>query len=126
MIIAVENQKIISGSFIIMAIMAQFAPLVNGRRAIPRHIPGFGKEKERKAAKTAYLPLAFSSVGSLGLGADDLTAIVGTARLARSVGQDNRAALGAGDHAGSGQLPVGTASSVSSRLGYFTLRNSHE
>ena len=56
----------------------------------------------------------------------DLTAIVGTALSAHSVGQAHRAALGASDHAGNLQLPVGAATLVSSCLRNFTLGDCHD
>ena len=68
--------------------------------------------------------LSFSRL-LLGLHSDNLTAIVVAASLASSVGQAQLAALGASDHAGSGQLPVGAATAVTSCLRNFTLRNSH-
>ena len=59
------------------------------------------------------------------LGGQDLTAIVGTASLASSVGHDGLTALGANSHTGGGQLPVGTATLITTGAGYFTLRDSH-
>jgi hypothetical protein len=56
---------------------------------------------------------------------DDLTAIVVSAGLAGSVGQTGLAAMGASDHAGNGQLPVGAASLVASCFGNLSLGNSH-
>jgi hypothetical protein len=56
---------------------------------------------------------------------DDLTTVVIAASLAGSVGQTGLAALGASDHAGNGQLPVGAASLVASCFGNLSLRNSH-
>ena len=41
------------------------------------------------------------------------------------MGHDGLATLGANGHAGSGQLPVGTAALIAAGLGHFTLRNSH-
>ena len=60
----------------------------------------------------------------LGLHSDHLTAIVVAAGLTSSVGQAELAALGASNHAGGGQLPVGAAALVASCLGNFTLWNS--
>ena len=59
------------------------------------------------------------------LGGQDLTAIVGTASLASSVGHDGLTALGANRNAGSGQLPVGATALIAAGLGHFTLRDSH-
>ena len=56
---------------------------------------------------------------------DDFTAIVGAASLAGSVGQAGLTALGASDHAGDRQLPVGVTSLISSCLGNFSLGNCH-
>ena len=78
--------------------------------------------KKRKARRTF---LCFPLVGLLSLDSHDLTAIVGTASLAGSVGHDRLAALGANRYAGSGQLPVGATALIAAGLGHFTLRNSH-
>lgn len=59
------------------------------------------------------------------LGSQDLTAIVGTAGFASSVGLNRLAALGANRHARSGELPVGTAALITTGAGHFTLGNSH-
>ena len=59
------------------------------------------------------------------LGGQDLTAIVRAASLASSMGHDGLTALGANGHAGSGQLPVGASTLITTGLGYFTLRDSH-
>jgi hypothetical protein len=56
---------------------------------------------------------------------DDLTTVVVAASLAGSVGQTGLAAMGASDHAGNGQLPMGAASLVASCFGNLSLRNSH-
>ena len=61
----------------------------------------------------------------LSLDSQDLTAVVGTASLASSVGHDGLAALGANRNAGSGQLPVGATALIAAGLGHFTLRDSH-
>ena len=79
--------------------------------------------KKRKKRKADCLPLTFPALVSLG--GQDLTAIVGTASLASSVGHNGLAALGANGHAGSGQLPVGAATLVTTGAGHFTLRDSH-
>ena len=47
---------------------------------------------------------------------DYLTTVIVAAGLAGSVGQTGLAAVGASDHAGNGQLPVGAASLVASCL----------
>ena len=78
--------------------------------------------KKRKA--NAFL--CFSAFYRLfGLGSHDLTAIVGTASLAGSVGHNRFTALGANTDAGSGQLPVGATALIAAGLGHFTLGNSH-
>ena len=55
----------------------------------------------------------------------ELTTIVGQARLAHTVGQTKRAALGAGNDAGNFQLPHVAATLVAASLGHFSLRNRH-
>ena len=77
------------------------------------------KEKEEGIC----LPLTFPALVSLG--GQDLTAIVGTASLASSVGLDGLTALGANCHTGGRQLPVGTTALIATGLGHFTLRDSH-
>ena len=77
------------------------------------------KEKEEGFC----LPLTFPALVSLG--GQDLTAIVGAASLASSVGHDGLTALGANGHAGSRQLPVGATTLITTGLGHFTLRDSH-
>ena len=69
------------------------------------------------------LPLTFPALVSLG--GQDLTAIVGTASLASSVGHYGLTALGTNGHAGSGQLPVAATALIATGLGHFTLRDSH-
>ena len=59
------------------------------------------------------------------LGFDNLTAIVGTASLASTVGSNGLAALGADGNAGSAQLPVGATALIAAGGRHFTLRNSH-
>ena len=77
-------------------------------------------------AEGKRLPLSLRSFPALvSLGGQDLTAIVGTASLASSMGHDGLAALGADGHAGSGQLPVGTTALIAAGAGHFTLRDSH-
>ena len=72
------------------------------------------------------LPLTFPHcVELLSLDSQDLTAVVGTASLASSVGHDGLTALGADGDAGSGQLPVGATALIAAGLGHFTLRDSH-
>ena len=78
------------------------------------------KKEKRKADS---LPLTFPALVSLG--GQDLTAIVGTASLASSVGSNGLAALGADGNAGSGQLPVGATALIAAGRGHFTLRDSH-
>ena len=77
------------------------------------------KEKEEGIC----LPLTFPALVSLG--GQDLTAFVGTASLASSVGHDGLTALGANSHIGSGQLPVGATALIAAGRGHFTLRDSH-
>jgi hypothetical protein len=55
----------------------------------------------------------------------DLTAVIGTALRAHSVGQMQRTALGACHQTGSRQLPHGAASLIASLFGYFSLRDCH-
>ena len=71
------------------------------------------------------LPLAFPHRALLSLDSQDLTAIVGTASLASSVGHNGLTALGANRNAGSGQRPVGATALIAAGLGHFTLRDSH-
>ena len=71
------------------------------------------------------LPLTFPPCALLSLDSHDLTAIVGTASLASSVGHNGLTALGANRNAGSGQLPVGATALIAAGLGHFTLRDSH-
>ena len=80
------------------------------------------KRKKRKAE--AFL-CAFAFPALVSLGSQDLTAIVGTASLASSVGHDGLTALGANRNAGSAQLPVGATALIAAGLGHFTLRDSH-
>jgi hypothetical protein len=77
------------------------------------------KEKEEGVCLPLTLPALVS------LGGQDLTAIVGTARSASSVGHDGLTALGANSHIGSGQLPVGATALIAAGRGHFTLRDSH-
>ena len=79
----------------------------------------FPSEKEKEEG--ICLPLHFPALVSLG--GQDLTAIVGTASLASSMGLDGLAALGANSHAGSGQLPVGATALIAAGRGHFTLRD---
>ena len=55
----------------------------------------------------------------------DLAAIVTAALRAHSVGEMQRAALGARHQRGSCQLPYGRTSLIASLLGYFSLRDCH-
>lgn len=89
--------------------MAQIAPKING---------------EKGKAEGKHLPL-IAFLGLLCLDSQDLTAIVGTASLASSVGHNGCTALGANGNAGSGQLPVGATALIAAGLGHFTLRDSH-
>ena len=80
----------------------------------------------RKKRKARRLPLSFRFFpASVSLGSQNLTAIVGTASLASSVGSNGLTALGANGDAGSGQLPVGATALIAAGAGYFTLRDSH-
>ena len=91
-----------------------------GNLQIPIYRSGVDKEKEE--GQEAFL-CVFPALVSLG--GQDLTAIVGAASLASSVGHDGLAALGANSHAGSRQLPVGATALIATGLGHFTLRDSH-
>ena len=83
--------------------------------------PNYGKRGRRKR-----LPLSSRFFPALvSLGGQDLTAIVGTASLASSMRHNGLTALGANSHTGGGQLPVGTATLVTTGAGHFTLRDSH-
>ena len=77
------------------------------------------EKEEGQKPSSAFFPALVS------LGGQDLTAIVGTASLASSMGHDGLAALGADGHAGSRQLPVGTTALIAAGAGHFTLRDSH-
>ena len=77
------------------------------------------EKEEGQKPSSAFFPALVS------LGGQDLTAIVGTASLASSVGHDGLTALGANRNAGSGQLPVGATALIAAGLGHFTLRDSH-
>ena len=79
---------------------------------------------EKEEGVEAFL-LHFRNYALLSLNCQDLTAIVGTASLASSVGHDGLTALGANRNAGSGQLPVGATALIAAGLGHFTLRDSH-
>ena len=79
------------------------------------------KGKSGRQYAFRYIPLFVL----LSLNSQDLTAIVGTASLASSVGHDGLTALGANRNAGSGQLPVGATALIAAGLGHFTLRDSH-
>ena len=56
---------------------------------------------------------------------DHFTTVVEAASLAGSVRQTGLTALRASDNAGDRQFPMGAASLISSRAGYFSLRNCH-
>ena len=88
---------------------------------MPIHIFFTKKEKEEGEAPSSYFP----HCALLSLDSQDLTAVVGTASLASSVGHDGLTALGADGDAGSGQLPVGATALIAAGLGHFTLRDSH-
>ena len=77
------------------------------------------KEKEEGVCLPLTLPALVS------LGGQDLTAVVGTASLACSVGHNGLTALEANGHAGSGQLPVAATALIATGFGHFTLRDSH-
>ena len=87
---------------------------------------GFFRNNGMEKAEGKRLPLSLRSFPALvSLGGQDLTAIVGTASLASSVRHDGLTALGANGHAGSRQLPVGSATLITAGRGHFTLRDSH-
>ena len=67
----------------------------------------------------------FSALALLSLNSQDLTAVVGAASLASSVGHYGFTALGANRNTGSRQLPVGATALIAAGLGHFTLRDSH-
>jgi len=92
------------------------APITHDQRALPARI-----WKKRKAEAFRCI----SAFALLSLNSQDLTAIVGTASLASSVGHNGLAALGANRYAGSRQLPVGATALIAAGLGHFTLRDSH-
>ena len=79
---------------------------------------------EKEEGMEAFL-LHFRIYALLSLDSQDLTAIVGTASLASSVGHDGFTALGANGNAGSRQLPVGATALIAAGLGHFTLGYSH-
>ena len=79
------------------------------------------KEKEEGNLPSS----AFPHCALLSLNSHNLTAIVGTASLASSVGSDGLTTLGAHGNGGSGQLPVGATALIAAGLGHFTLRDSH-
>ena len=79
--------------------------------------------RKKRKAEAFLCVCAFPALVSLG--GQDLTAIVGTASLASSVGHNRFTALGADGNAGSGQLPVAATALIATGLGHFTLRNSH-
>ncbi len=94
----------------------------NIRQLPPSVRPGAAPTKRKRGRFCAFL-LHFPALVSLG--GQNLTAIVGAASLASSVGLDGLTALGANTYAGSSQLPVGTTPLITTGLGHFTLRDSH-
>ena len=77
-------------------------------------------------AEGKSLPLSLRYFPALvSLGSQNLTAIIGTASLASSMGLGGLTALGANSHTGGGQLPVGTTALIATGAGHFTLRDSH-
>ena len=99
--------------------MPYFSEEINGKMKKGQKILR-GKEKE----EDFRLPLTLGEK-LLSLGSNDLTAIVGTASLASTVGSDGLAALGADSNAGCAQLPVGATALIAAGGRHFTLRNSH-
>ena len=81
----------------------------------------FGQKKRAPQAALFFHVFCLLSVSDLA----ELTTIVGQARLAHTVGQTKRAALGAGNDAGNLQLPHVAATLVAASLGHFSLRNRH-
>ena len=79
------------------------------------------KRKKRKALAFLW----FSVFALLSLNSQNLTAIVGAASLASSVGHYGLTALGANRNTGSGQHPVRATALIAAGLGHFTLRDSH-
>ena len=90
----------------------------NGRRTLEVP-PKTEKEEGRKPSS------AFSAFALLSLNSHNLTAVVGAASLASSVGHYGLTALGANRNAGSRELPVGATALIAAGLGHFTLRDSH-
>ena len=91
-----------------------------GHKKVTRHyVITIKKEKEEGGC----LPLTFPALVSLG--GQDLTAIVGAASFASSMGHYGFTALGANRHAGSRQLPVAATALIATGLGHFTLGDSH-
>ena len=86
----------------------------------PFRLPFQDKKRGRRTASLSSL-----SAKSLSFNRNDFTAIVVAASLAGSVRQAGLAALRASDDAGDRQLPVGTASLISSCAGYFSLGYCH-
>ena len=91
----------------------------DGKMSSKEMLPQETEKEEGQKPSSAFFPALVS------LGGQDLTAIVGTASLASSMGHDGLAALGADGHAGSRQLPVGTTALIAAGAGHFTLRDSH-
>lgn len=79
-------------------------------------------EVQEKRKSQITLPLTLLVLFS----SENFAAVVGTASLACSVGHNGFTALWAGNEAGSAHLPVRATSLVTSCLGYFTFRNSHD
>ena len=93
----------------------------SSRRRLIRSFPLKTTEKEEGEC----LPLTFPFLALLSLDSQDLTAVVGTASLASSVGHNGLTALGANRNAGSRQLPVGATALIAAGGRHITLRNSH-
>ena len=85
------------------------------------HTPSQRKER----SDCTSLPPHLLSAKSLCFNRNDFTAVVVAASLAGSVRQARLAALRASDDAGDRQFPVGAASLISSRTGYFSLGYCH-
>ena len=81
---------------------------------------------KRNRGRLCTTSLSFSyRANLLSFNRNDFTAIVIAASLAGSVRQAGLAALGASDNARDRQFPVGAASLISSRAGYFSLGYCH-
>ena len=101
--------------------LADVRPADDGYDGLRHGRPSFqDKKRGRQTASLSSL-----SAKSLSFNRNDFTAIVVAASLTGSVRQAGLAALRASDDAGDRQFPVGAASLISSRAGYFSLGYCH-